>query len=122
MTKDSKAIELLLDMQGVAYPQGRGYWIKVEAWLVEASEAIPHGIRYCLTLHNPGNKRILGYDNAHAVKSPKGSKHARHVVEHDHKHTHVADEGVPYEFKGVYKLLEDFFADVSRVLEEEWRE
>ena len=86
---------------------------------METSPAIPHGIRYSLTLHDPGNRRILGYDNAHRVKSPKGSKHARRVVAYDHKHRHAADKGVPYEFKGAYKLLEDFFTDVRQVLEEE---
>ena len=32
---------------------------------------IPHGIRYNLTLHNRHNKRVMGFDNAHAVKGKK---------------------------------------------------
>jgi hypothetical protein len=50
-----------------------GYWIKIEAWEVKVTAAIPHGVRYSLTLHAPSGKRLLGYDNAHAVKS-KGKK------------------------------------------------
>ena len=121
MIRDDRAVEILLDMGGETYEQGKGYRVKVEAWLVEASEEIPHGIRYSLTLHDPSNKRILGYDNAHRVKSPKGSMQAGKVVTYDHRHAHARDKGIPYEFKSVYKLLEDFFADVSRILEEEWQ-
>ncbi len=38
------------------------------------SAEVPHEIRYALTLHEPYGKRILGYDNAHAVKPPKKFK------------------------------------------------
>lgn len=40
-------------------------WYKIEAWTIESSEHVPHGIRYNLTLHNNYNKRIMGFDNAH---------------------------------------------------------
>ena len=64
----SSAIDTLLDLNGSILDQGNGYWIKLEAWRVEVSAQIPHGIRYSLTLHEPYGNRILGYDNAHAVK------------------------------------------------------
>jgi hypothetical protein len=32
--------------------------------------------------------------------------------------SHISDQGVPYEFKDAYQLLQDFFADVDRVLKE----
>jgi len=35
------------------------------------SRHAPHGIRYSLTLHDKYGARVLGYDNAHAVKPPK---------------------------------------------------
>jgi hypothetical protein len=31
-------------------------------------------------------------------------------------HRHASDEGVPYKFKDAQQLLENFFADVDRVL------
>jgi len=34
----------------------------------------------------------------------------------DHRHRHVSDKGLPYEFRSAQQLLEDFFADVDRVL------
>jgi len=115
MERDA-AIDTLLDLNGSILDQGSGYWIKLEAWRVEVTDQIPHGIRYSLTLHEPYGNRILGYDNAHAVKPPKKFKYAGHILAFDHKHRHASDKGVPYEFKNAQHLLEDFFADVDRVL------
>jgi hypothetical protein len=115
MQRDT-AIDTLLDLNGSVLDQGNGCWIKLEAWRAEVSSQIPHGIRYSLTLHEPYGKRILGYDNAHAVKPPKKFKYAGRILAFDHKHRHASDKGVPYEFKDAQQLLEDFFADVDRVL------
>jgi hypothetical protein len=108
----------LLDLHGQVLDQGDGYWIKIEAWRVEVSAQIPHGVRYTLTLHEPYGKRILGYDNAHAVKPPKRFKFAGHRLAYDHKHRHISDKGVPYEFQDAFQLLTDFFQEVDRVLKE----
>lgn len=110
------ALDALLDLHGSILDQGNGYWIKVEAWRVDESVYRPHGIRYSLTLHEPYGGRILGYDNAHAVKPLGGFKHAGMIRPYDHRHRHSADRGVPYEFKNAQQLLEDFFADVDDVL------
>jgi len=59
----------------------------------------------------------LGYDNAHAVKA-KGKKYSGQRLSFDHKHRHVADKGVPYEFKDANQLLSDFFTEVDLVLKE----
>ena len=61
-------LQNLLDLSGSIIDQDNGYWIKIEAWPVPPTAFIPHGIRYSLTLHEPYGRRILGYDNAHAVK------------------------------------------------------
>ncbi|MCA8250443.1 DUF6516 family protein [Burkholderia multivorans] len=114
--KRDVAIDTLIDLNGSILDQENGYWIKLEAWRVEASPEIPHGIRYSLTLHEPYGNRILGYDNAHAVKPPKKFKYAGRILAYDHKHRHASDKGVPYEFKDAQQLLNDFFADVDRVL------
>ncbi len=108
----------LIDLDGQIIEQGGGYWIKLEAWRVPPTNNIPHGIRYSLTLHEPYGKRILGYDNAHAVKLPKKFKFAGQRLAYDHKHCHVSDKGVPYEFRDAQQLLVDFFAEVDRVLQE----
>ena len=95
--------------------------MKIKAWRVAATEEIPHGIRYCLTLHDPDGKRILGYDNAHLVKPPKKFKYAGRIMAYDHKHRHASDKGVPYEFKDAQQLVNDFFADVDCILLEATR-
>jgi hypothetical protein len=78
-------LETLLDLNGYTIDQEGGYWIKVEAWGVPVTADIPHGIRYSLTLHEPYGKRILGYDNSHAIKPPKKFKFAGQRLPYDHK-------------------------------------
>ena len=109
-------LDALLDLDGYIIDQDGGYWVKIESAVQEATAGRPHGIKYSLSLHEPYGKRIMGYDNAHAVKSPKKGKYAGWRVEYDHKHRHARDQRVPYEFVDAYQLLKDFFADVDRTL------
>ena len=81
---------------------------------MQVSEAVPHGVRYSLILHNPRGLRILGYDNAHAVKKRSGFSGRK--LAYDHKHRNAKDSGIHYEFRDAHQLLSDFFADVDRVL------
>ena len=74
-------LDILLELHGTEYTEENGYWYKIEAWRVEISAAIPHGIKYCLTLHNNYNKRVMGFDNAHAVKPQKKGRFRGRVVE-----------------------------------------
>jgi len=117
MHKDH-GIDTLIELHDQIIEQKGGYWIKIEAWEVAATKGIPHGIRYSLTLHEPYGNRILGYDNAHAIKPPKKFKYAGRKLTYDHKHRHISDKGVPYEFQNAAQLLADFFAEVDRVLKE----
>jgi len=109
-------IETLLDLDGSILVQEGGYWIKIEAQRTTYSKAVPHGIRYSLTLHDRYGTRILGYDNAHAIKPPKKFKYAGRILSYDHKHRHASDKGIPYEFTDAQQLINDFFADVDKVL------
>lgn len=118
MAQEDTGIATLIDLHDQIIDQGNGYWIKIEAWRVEPGTFVPHGIRYSLTLHEPYGKRILGYDNAHAVKPPKKFKFAGTRLPYDHKHRHVSDKGVPYAFQNAYQLLSDFFKEVDQVLQE----
>ena len=109
-----RGIVTLLDLHQEVLDQGDGYWLKIEAWEVPISDAVPHGVRYSLTLHNPKGSRILGYDNAHAVKRRSG--YSGRNLTYDHKHRSATDPGIRYEFKDAHQLLCDFFADVDRTL------
>jgi hypothetical protein len=112
-----QGIRTLLDLHDQVIDQEDGYWIKIEAWEVAVSKDIPHGIRYSLTLHAPSGRRLLGYDNAHAVGA-KGGRFSGRRLPFDHRHRHVADKGVTYAFRDAYQLLSDFFAEVDSVLKE----
>ena len=85
---------------------------------MEPSADMPHGIKYALTLHNRYGKRLLGFDNAHAIKPPKKFKHAGKKYPFDHVHQHVSDKGRHYEFDTPDKLLSDFFAAVDQAIKE----
>lgn len=108
----------LLDLDGSVLEQEGGFWIKMEARQVPPSEQAPHGIRYSLTLHDKYGTRVLGYDNAHAVRRPKKFKFAGQRLPYDHRHKTSSDKGVPYAFESAQRLLEDFFSEVDRVIKE----
>jgi hypothetical protein len=59
----------------------------------------------------------VGFDNAHGVL-PLGSRFRQADVEHDHWHRTSTDPGRPYAFTTADQLLADFFAEVTRVLDE----
>jgi Family of unknown function (DUF6516) len=111
-------LETLLDLDGSILEQEGGYWMKIEARRVPVAEQLSHGIRYSLTLHDKYGTRVLGYDNAHAVKPPKKFKFSGQRLPYDHRHRTSSDKGVPYAFETAHRLLEDFFAEADRVIKE----
>ncbi len=52
------------------------------------------------------------------MKPPKKSKFAGRRLPYDHRHRISSDKGVPYVFESAHRLLEDFFAEVDRVIKE----
>ena len=112
-------LDTLLELNGTEYTEENGYWYRIEAWLVEPTKERPHGIRYNLTLHDPYNQRILGFDNAHGIKIPAKlkKKYQGRVVAYDHQHRSRLDKGVPYVFETAEQLLQDFFTEISEILE-----
>jgi len=115
MTKDTDiGLECLLELDGEIFPMDNGYWTKIEARLVAPNEKIPHGIRYSLTLHDRNNRRVLGFDNAHGIK-PKKKKFGAKRTAWDHKHDRTSIKN--YEFESPGQLLEDFWDDVSWILD-----
>lgn len=67
-------IDTLLDLNGNIVQQEHGYWVEIHAWRVEITTLISHGVRYSLTLHQLNGARVVGYDNAHAVKPSQAIK------------------------------------------------
>ena len=104
-------LETLLGMDGYVYFFEDKCWIKIEARVVPASKHTPHGVRYCLTLHDRNNTRVLGYDNAHRIEQATRKRFSGRKMKWDH--VHKRDEVEPYEFDTAAQLLTDFWNDVD---------
>jgi hypothetical protein len=75
-----------------------GTIIDIKIWqLPDATPERPHGLKYSLFYGRAGT-RIVGYDN----ETGKG----------DHRHYGSREEA--YEFAGMERLMQDFFADVAK--------
>ena len=116
--KRDPGLDVLLELNGTEYTEENGYWYKIEAYRVEPCKEMPHGIRYNLTLHNRSNHRIMGFDNAHSVKSRKRGKFKGRIAAYDHLHKSASDKGTPYVFSSAQQLMEDFFNEVNKILED----
>lgn len=117
MSRDA-GLDALLDLNGQTFVEECGYWYKFEVRMVEPSDVVPHGIKYNLTLHDQYNRRVMGFDNAHAVQPKKGSRFRGRRVVYDHKHVDEKDKGTPYDFSSAAQLLEDFFDEANRIVRE----
>ena len=115
ITKRTKVndLENLLNLDGEIFPMDNGYWVKFEAKLVDVSSAIPHGVKYSLTLHDKRNYRVIGYDNAHSFKSNKKYGAKKETYDHIHKKMDI----VAYEFESASQLIEDFWSSAEHYME-----
>ena len=68
------SLDTLLDLDGTTFfsVEGQGYWVKFDVKRVATSAERPHGLKYSLTLHDPKNRRIVGFDNAHEIATGFG--------------------------------------------------
>ena len=82
--RKDRTLEHLLDLDGVRYvvDDSLGLWVKFEARKVPR-ENRSHGVRYSLNLHDRTNQRIMGFDNAHAIKCG-GKLHVAPKRTYDH--------------------------------------
>ena len=105
----------LLGYDGKVCVLTSGYWLKFEVRRVAQSKAIPHGLAYAFTLHEPEGMRILGFDNAHPVPHA-GSAFIAPPVAADHWHRDEGDAGRPYQFVDADTLVVEFFNAVQAKL------
>jgi hypothetical protein len=109
--------EVLLDLDGQVFvvdPKGQ-YWVRFSVSRVVPTSGQPHGLNYSLTLHGPDGNRLLGFDNAHPVRESRGPG-GKSRGPHDHRHR--METVRPYRFKDAATLLEDFWAEVDKLLKE----
>ena len=110
------SLDTLLDLDGEIFPMDNGFWVKFEVKPIPPSKNAPHGIKYSLTLHDRNNTRVIGFDNAHAVKPGRRKGFSGRKVTWDH--THCLDRVKQYHFQSAGQLLEDFWKAVDGYLEE----
>jgi hypothetical protein len=103
------SLELLLDLDGTYIEVGLGFWVKIEARIIEENTINkPFGIKYSLTLHAANGERVLGYDNAHGLFNKKPFAPDDHI--------HKQNKIFRYEFISAEDLLKDFWNDVNLIL------
>ena len=110
-------LETLLALDGSSYELAEGYLVEIKAERTDATEQRPHGISYALVLRQKGKDPLIRFDNSHAIDRP-GGRYVRRSRTHDHWHRSERDRGRPYPFTTGLKLLEDFWCEVKRVLNE----
>jgi hypothetical protein len=103
-----QSLDTLLELDGQVYViDEKGRFVKFVVKRESASENKPHGLSYSLTLHDHSGKRLMGFDNAHAMTRP-GSRFLARIKEYDHKHVHPGDPGRPYEFTNAAQLMRHY--------------
>ncbi len=111
----SHNLNTLVELNGYTFRLDGGYWVKFEAYVVNITEHIPHGISYSLTLHDRNNRRIVGFDNAHGYSSKsRRKKFGCRKVTWDHKHN--CETVVNYDFESPEQLMVDFWEEVGKVV------
>ncbi len=117
MASYDHSLAYLLELDGEEIVYEGEYTARFKVTKVEISARKPHGIDYALTFHDPNGRRIMGYDNAHAVPYRSG-RHVKRPSVRDHWHRDENDYGRPYEFTSTEKLITDFFDEIERILKE----
>lgn len=109
-------LDTLLDLHGqTLFLDDIGHWVKFVVVRTDVTPERPHGLSYSLTLHAPDGTRLVGFDNAHPVRERRGPG-TRKRGESDHTHRLRATR--PYDYKDAATLLEDFWDEVDRILNE----
>jgi hypothetical protein len=116
MRKDAE-LEALLSLDGQSYEAAEGYVVEFIVRRTEKTAARPHGISYALVFRPKDGEPYVRFDNAHAVKRPGGT-FVRAPEAYDHSHRTESDPGRPYAFTTAAQLLDDFWREVRRVMNE----
>ena len=113
---EDQELVTLLDLNGEIYHIEKGYWVKFKADAALVTPEIPHGIRYSLTLHDRANNRILGFDNAHAIRSSRRNRKKYTARKITWDHVHKEEKVTPYDFNSASQLIEDFWCEVDNIV------
>ena len=112
-------IDYLLDLHLSKIGYDNGYWVTMRVFKIEPDVGRPFGLQYSLTLHDPNDDRVLGFDNANAIDVTSGpARNSRRPEPFDHIDRR-GRRSIPYDFTTPYKLVEDFFNAVEEALKQE---
>ena len=115
MVGDDPSLDILIELDGQQFTiEPSGYAVKFIAKRVPSTPTHPHGTNYSLTLHAPDGTRLIGFDNAHAIRTSRGPAGARKVSDHRHR----LGTTRPYRYVNALQLLEDFWSDVNKMMDE----
>jgi hypothetical protein len=116
MPRRDRSLEALLDLDGqTVLVDEEGHVARFSVRRMDSTESRPHGLSYSLTLHDRTGRRLLGFDNAHAVERP-GGRFVEQPRVYDHVHRGPHDPGRPYVFVDAGRLVEDFWIAADRML------
>ncbi len=119
--QETTGTQYLLDYDGEEFTGEDKLTTRFEIKRCPVSPERPLGIKYSLTLHDEYGTRILGFDNAHAVKPSKKKPIAGKKFAYDHVHRTVSDKGTPFTVASAEQLLSEFFIAADKVRAERKR-
>lgn len=115
---DAAELELLLGLDGAIFEMAAGVIVEFAARRAPVTAGRPHGVSYAFVLRpKTGGPPWLRFDNAHALGSPARG-YGRRRIAYDHWHRTAKDKGRPYHFTTAAALLDDFWREVKRTLDE----
>lgn len=115
---DDGELEVLLALDGASFETAPGVIVEFTARRTDTTPERPHGLSYAFVLRDKsGGLPWVRFDNAHAVEKP-GTGYGRKPTAYDHWHRTERDKGRPYNFTTAAQLLEDFWREVKRTLDE----
>ncbi len=114
---ENAELELLLSLDGARYEAAEGYVVEFKVQKTNPTPSRPHGIIYAFVFRPDGGIPLVRFDNAHGVQR-MGGKYVKAPVAYDHWHQTDDDKGRPYIFTSAVQLLDDFWREVKRTMNE----
>jgi hypothetical protein len=108
-------LEALLALDGARFEMVSGAIVEFSVTRTTITPERPQGISYALVLRPVDGAPWVRFDNAHSVDERGGYRRRRVVF--DHWHRTEGDEGRPYNFTTAAQLLDDFWTEVKRALD-----
>lgn len=111
-------LELLLSLESARFEMAPRVVVEFSARRTAVTPERPHGISYALMLRpKTGGPPWVRFDNAHRVET-RGVRYGTRRATHEHWHRTAKDRGRPYEFTTAIQLLDDFWREIKRTLDE----